>query len=342
MTTNNNSKLGSKTAFPIITKEKGSLENSDTDKYKEVLESGKSNIMVCVRCRPLSKKESEISNIETVKILNGKVVVILDPVEYNGPEDIFKNRTKEQQYAFDYAMDKSAKQQVIYEKSTKFLLSGVVQGFNATVFAYGATGSGKTHTMLGNGEEPGIMVRALADLFTIIETSKEKQFKIKLFYVEIYNETLRDLLAKGETLELREDPDRGSVLVGVKEMEVGSSSEVFKLLLKGNQNRTTEATNMNETSSRSHAVLQITIENKLNKSSEIISGKFILVDLAGSERASNSNNSGIRQVEGANINKSLLALGNCINALVDINNGSNKSFIPWRDSKLTRILKVII
>ena len=97
---------------------------------------------------------------------------------------------------------------------------------------------------------------------------------------------------------------------------------------------------MNETSSRSHAVLQIFVENKLkDKESEVIVGKFILVDLAGSERAANTQNSGIRLIEGASINKSLLSLGNCINALVDISNGSGKTFIPWRDSKLTRILK---
>lgn len=317
-------------------------DENDTENFKSVMNTGKTNILVCVRCRQLNKKESEVSDIETVKILNKKVVIVLDPVQYNGPEDIFKNRSREQQYAFDYVFDKNTKQAEVYELSTKFLLAGIIQGYNGTVFAYGATGAGKTYTMLGNGEEPGIMARALADLFSIVETTKDKQFKIKLFYIEVYNELLRDLLGKGETLELREDPLKGSVLIGVKEIEVNNSSEVFKLLLKGNLNRTQEATNMNETSSRSHAILQITIDNKSNtiNKNEIISGKFILVDLAGSERASMNNNTGMRLVEGGNINKSLLALGNCINALVEINNGSGKTFIPWRDSKLTRILKV--
>jgi kinesin family protein 18/19 len=310
----------------------------DTDKQKELMTSGKANILVVVRCRPLSKKEIEFSEVETVKIVNEKVVFILDPLEATGVDDPPLHRSKEQQYAFDYAFDKTTTQQKIYENSCKFLLPGIIEGYNATVFAYGATGAGKTYTMLGTDEEPGVMVRSLSDLFNII-SNENGNVKVKLTYIEIYNETLRDLLNNGESLELREDQHKGSQLVGVNEVEVNNSTEVFKILMKGNKNRTTEATNMNETSSRSHAVLQITVENR-KSNTETTSGKFILVDLAGSERATNSKNTGLRLIEGGNINKSLLALGNCINALYDINNGVSKSFIPWRDSKLTRILKV--
>jgi kinesin family protein 18/19 len=314
----------------------------DTEKQKEIMSSGKANILVVVRCRPLSKKETELSDIETVKIVNSKVVFLLDPVEMKtGVGDDPLHRSKEQQYAFDYAFDKTSRQPEIYENSTKFLVSGVLEGFNATVFAYGATGAGKTFTMLGADNEPGIMVRTLSDLFSAINSTSDSKFKVKLNYIEIYNETLRDLLGTGESLELREDPAKGCIVVGVNDMEVTESNEVFKLLLKGNKARTTESTNVNETSSRSHAVLQITIENRKNNSPEMTTARLILVDLAGSERASATKNTGIRLLEGANINKSLLALGNCINALVDINNtGNSKSFIPWRDSKLTRILKV--
>lgn len=312
----------------------------DTQKHKELMSSGKANIFVVVRCRPLSKKETELSNVETVKIINEKVVFILDPIELTGSEDTPLHRSKEQQYAFDHAFDKATTQQQIYENSAKFLIPGIIEGFNATVFAYGSTGAGKTHTMLGTDEEPGIMVRSLSDLFSIIESGNSNNIRVKLTYIEIYNETLRDLLGTGETLELREDPIKGSQLVGVNEMEVNNSTEVFTLLLKGNKNRTTEATNMNETSSRSHAVLQIMVENR-KSNTDVTAGKFILVDLAGSERATNSKNTGLRLIEGGNINKSLLALGNCINALYDISNGVSKSFIPWRDSKLTRILKVL-
>jgi kinesin family protein 18/19 len=314
----------------------------DTHKLKESMNNGKSNILVCVRCRPLTKKEIDVSNIETVKILNKKIVIVLDPIEYNGHEEVFKNRSREQQYAFDYVFDNHSTQQEVYENSSKFLIPGITQGFNATVFAYGATGAGKTHTMLGTGREPGMMVRSLGDLFSTIEASTQRQFKVKISYVEVYNETLRDLLGNsGDNLDLREDPTKGSVIVGVKELEVNTSTQVFELLLKGNKSRTTESTNMNETSSRSHAVLQILVENKAGNSekNESVISKFILVDLAGSERAANTKNTGMRLIEGASINKSLLSLGNCINALVEISNGSSKTFIPWRDSKLTRLLK---
>jgi kinesin family protein 18/19 len=267
------------------TSAKPDINEIDTDKQKELMSSGKANILVLVRCRPLSKKEIEFSEVETVKIINEKVVFILDPLEATGADDVPLHRSKEQQYAFDYAYDKSIGQQQIYENSCKFLLPGIIEGYNATVFAYGATGAGKTYTMLGTDEEPGIMVRSLSDLFDII-SNENGNIKVKLTYIEIYNETLRDLLNNGENLELREDNNKGSHLIGVNEIEVNSSTEVFKVLMKGNKNRTTESTNMNETSSRSHAVLQILVENR-KSNTEANVGKFILVDLAGSERATN-------------------------------------------------------
>jgi kinesin family protein 18/19 len=324
-------------------------DDIDTAKLKENMSNGRTNILVTVRCRPLSKKESDISGVETIKVLNGKVVCVLDNntstvdnSNRSSSTDLLKNRSRgEQQYAFDYVFDKTSSQDEVYEKSTKFLLDGVVQGFNATVFAYGATGAGKTYTMLGTGEKPGIMAKGLNDLFKMIEKMRDRDFRIKLIYVEIYNELIRDLLGNGDkNLEMQEDKNKGTIIKGVNEIEVTSTVEVFSLLLKGNKNRATESTNANETSSRSHAVLQITLENKMKNANEITSGKFIMVDLAGSERASATQNTGIRLVEGANINKSLLALSKCISYLVEESNGNAQSHIPWRESKLTRMLKV--
>ena len=312
----------------------------DTNKFKDSMSQGNPNILVAVRCRPLMSKEMEISKEYTIQILNRKVVCVIDP---GNTEDVFKNKSREQQYAFDYAFDKDDTQLDVYDNTTKFLLPGILDGFNTTIFAYGATGAGKTYTMLGTGDEPGIMVHSLSDLFSNIEKSKqEREFTLKLSYVEVYNETLRDLLEKGENLELREDPTKGSHVAGLSETEVVNVTEVFKLLLKGNKNRTTEATNVNESSSRSHAVLQISVNKGISsqQKNENILAKFILVDLAGSERAANTQNTGMRLVEGGNINRSLLNLGNCINALVEISNGAEKTFVPWRNSKLTRILKV--
>jgi kinesin family protein 18/19 len=205
--------------------------------------------------------------------------------------------------------------------------------------------------MLGNGdgegiENAGIMPRALSDLFKLIENSKSKniEYRLNLSYLEIYNEAIRDLLSDSDkALELREDPYNGSQVVNLSEIVVTNTTDVFKLLTKGNSNRTVESTNLNEASSRSHAILQIVVESKDKSDSldpKVIVGKFVLVDLAGSERSSTTKNTGMRLIEGGNINRSLLALGTCINKLVETSEKGTKVFIPWRDSKLTRILKV--
>ena len=251
---------------------------------------------------------------------------------------------KEKQYAFDYVFDESTDQKTVFEKSTQFLIEGVTDGYNATVFAYGATGAGKTHTMLGKPSNHGIFGNSFEELFrNINEQSKDKDFKVKMSFIEIYNEAIFDLLMPSDKgLELREDATKGIHVAGISEIKAGSTSEVLELLYLGNQNRSTEPTDANEESSRSHAILLVTVEHKEKESgpdAEVKVGKFSLIDLAGSERAANTNNSGIRLVEGANINRSLLALGNCITLLFQNSEKKTKSYIPYRDSKLTRLLK---
>lgn len=241
-------------------------------------------------------------------------------------------------------------------------------GYNATVLAYGATGSGKTFTMLGTPSSPGIMLLTLKELYERVGVATGlrprgsdgsdasaasaaapssvasaaasgggKEIKVTLSYVEIYNENIRDLLTDApDFLDLREDPVRGPTVAGVSDHAVSSPSEVMELLARGNLRRTQEATAANSESSRSHAVLQIVVEQKDRGGDQLRIGKLTLLDLAGSERASNTQNRGIRLREGANINRSLLALGNVINALVTAKKGS---YIPYRDSKLTRLLK---
>ena len=247
------------------------------------------------------------------------------------------NQIKEQQFFFDYVFDKNSSQQTIYEYTTKNLLSGILDGFNATVFAYGATGAGKTYTMLGTSKEKGIMPRSISELFKLLSSYKNKEFKMIVAYIEIYNENIRDLLGDGNVIDITEDPGKGVILIGAKEIEVDNTENFYELLSIGNNKRTTGSTNNNEYSSRSHAVLRINLDSIDKNSNEIISGKFILVDLAGSEKTSSNLTNNVnqeRQKEGSNINKSLLALGVCINALA-----SKSKFIPWRNSKLTRILK---
>ncbi len=305
----------------------------------------KTNITVAVRKRPLSKKEQEFNSSVIARILDKKIVVLLDPYEYNGHSDVFKNRSKEQHYAFDYAFDDNTSQEDLFNNTVAPLIPTVLDGYNCTVFAYGATGAGKTYTMLGTDQNPGVMPLSLKYLFENIENiTSDKLVNVKLWYLEIYNECLRDLIKPNndDNIDIREDPQRGTLISGITEVLVKKTQDIMLLLRKGNKNRTTETTNANETSSRSHAVLQLTVEIKDKNSGiqqEVKTSRFSLIDLAGSERASATQNKGIRLIEGGNINRSLLTLGNCITALADFAEKGIKPHIPYRDSKLTRILK---
>jgi kinesin family protein 18/19 len=318
----------------------------ETDDYVQQLNKGSSNILVAVRARPFTKKEREVNTFEIFEILDDKVVILLDPsLVAPVPEEAFRvNRSKEKRYAFDYVFDKTSSQQDVYDRTTGFLLEGVIAGFNATVFAYGATGAGKTYTMLGDQDCPGVMLKTIMELFRSMDANSfERRFKVKLSYLEIYNENIRDLISNSnDHLEVWEDPVRGVNVAGLTEVHAENAETVVDMVRIGNRRRTCEPTMANETSSRSHAVLQISIEHTDKASgseAEVVLGKLSLIDLAGSERASNTQNRGLRLIEGANINRSLLALGNCINALYDANMKGTKSYIPYRDSKLTRILK---
>ncbi|CAD8105985.1 unnamed protein product [Paramecium sonneborni] len=316
----------------------------ETKKFIDELKNGVSNILVAIRVRPLSQKERSLSEFETIRILDNKMIVLLDPEQEREDDLLRKNRLKETNFAFDFVFDDFASQQMIYENTTEFLLEGVLEGYNTTVFCYGATGSGKTFTMIGTQQEVGLMPRALQQLFnySIQDRFKDTQFKVS--YVEIYNENIRDLLtSEDKNLEIREDKNNGIQIAGVIEVEVKTVSEVLALLKVGNKNRSKEATDANKESSRSHAILQLQVETKDKAAGiqeQIIQSKFSLVDLAGSERAANTNNKGQRMIEGANINKSLLVLGNCIQSLSEANEkGIKNPFIPFRNSKLTRLLK---
>jgi len=216
--------------------------NKSTTKHKKYSKAELKNIfsknclLVAVRIRNLNNKEIEISLNETIRKIDRDTIVITEPIntELNLVEkDSSNNRQKlkENYFTFDFIFDKEANQEEIYLNTSKLLLEEVLEGFNATIFAYGATGSGKTFTMVGNGENPGIMVRAVSDLFSLIELRKNKNFKIKIMYVEVYNEILRDLISGKNDLELREDPKLGTQIMGASEEQVLSAGDVFKLLM---------------------------------------------------------------------------------------------------------------
>jgi kinesin family protein 18/19 len=209
---------------------------------------------------------------------------VLDPSAES--DDILRvNRAHDRRYAFDFAFDADTSQNTLYENTTRFLIDGVVNGFNATVFAYGATGAGKTYTMLGSPDSPGIMMLTLQDLFAKMRDDSSRKghiYRVSLSYVEVYNENIRDLLSPGtEYLDLREDPVKGPVVAGVTELSATSTEEVMHLLRRGNRARTQEPTRANAESSRSHAVLQIIVEQTERAGEHVKIGKLSLVDLAG-------------------------------------------------------------
>jgi kinesin family protein 18/19 len=324
----------------------GGDDGPTSDEHEQAMWAGQSNIMVAVRSRPLLSHDRNRKNI--LKVLDRKMVVIMDPGRKNEHDPVGRNRSREKKYAFDHAFDPEDDTETVYNHTTRFLIYGVLNGFNATVFAYGCTGAGKTYTMLGTPESPGIMALTLQDMFSKImeleaDYSKMVAYKVLVSFLEIYNENIRDLLCptpSTEYLDLREDPVKGPTVSGITEIEASSSAEIMGLLARGNTNRTMEATAANAVSSRSHAVLQVIVEERDKAPgavAEVKVGKLSLIDLAGSERASTTNNRGQRLIEGANINRSLLALGNCINALGE--KASRGAFVPYRDSKLTRLLK---
>ncbi|KAJ7774259.1 kinesin-like protein [Mycena maculata] len=254
-------------------------------------------------------------------------------------------RYKDKRFMFDKVFNNEARQQDVYEATAQPLLQGLLDGYNATVFAYGATGCGKTHTISGTETDPGIIYLTMADLFQRIDDRRDEwNVEVMVTFLEIYNEEIRDLLADPATptprggLSIRED--KTVKVAGLAELRPNSAEEVKEIVLQGNLRRTQSPTLANATSSRSHAVLQVHVTQSprtASLSEQRTMATLSIIDLAGSERAAATTNMGQRMVEGANINKSLLALGNCINALCE--SGGAVRHVPYRNSKLTRLLK---
>ncbi|XP_017784963.1 PREDICTED: kinesin-like protein KIF19 isoform X2 [Nicrophorus vespilloides] len=310
--------------------------SSDSDSSrKPPTGSVQERLMVAVRIRPLKTDENQRVLFTT----NNKNVIIGDYADKN--DVLRQKRGSDKQYSFDVVFGEDSTQEEVYEKTTGSLVKDILNGYNATVFAYGATGAGKTHTMVGDPSQPGIMIRALNDLFNAVK-DKQDQYSVTMSYLEIYNEQIRDLLNPGSGyLELREDARGRSIQVaGLTEISTNSTNDVMVLLQKGNKARTVEPTAMNKTSSRSHALLSVTVKQTIpidkrdHLRMRVKQGRLFMIDLAGSERANKTKNRGKRLQEGAHINRSLLALGNCINAL-----SGGARYVNYRDSKLTRLLK---
>ncbi|KAL8169784.1 UNVERIFIED_CONTAM: Kinesin-like protein kif18a [Gekko kuhli] len=307
------------------------------------------HVKVVVRVRPENQKEKD-GNFSKVLQVVDKHMLVFDPkVEevsfFHGKKvpyrDLNKRLNKDLKFVFDAVFDENSSQLEVFEHTTKIVLDGFLNGYNCTVLAYGATGAGKTHTMLGSPEDPGVMYLTMVELYNSIDRMKEeKHCALAVSYLEVYNEQIRDLLVNSGPLAVREDPQKRVLVHGLTLYQPKSAKEILQMLDYGNRNRTQHPTDVNASSSRSHAVFQIYLRQQdktasINQNVRI--AKLSLIDLAGSERACATNAKGARFREGANINRSLLALGNVINALADPK--SKKQHIPYRNSKLTRLLK---
>ncbi|XP_076361911.1 kinesin heavy chain-like isoform X2 [Tachypleus tridentatus] len=243
-------------------------------------------------------------------------------------------------YIYDKVFKPNATQEKVYNEAAKAIVKDVLMGYNGTIFAYGQTSSGKTHTMEGVLDDPikqGVIPRIINDIFNYIYSMDENvEFHIKVSYFEIYLDKVKDLLDVTKTnLSVHEDKNRVPYVKGATERFVTSPEEVMEVIDEGKSNRHIAVTNMNEHSSRSHSVFLINVKQEHMENQKKLSGKLYLVDLAGSEKVSKTGAEGMVLDEAKNINKSLSALGNVISALAD----GNKSHIPYRDSKLTRILQ---
>ncbi|XP_041104453.1 kinesin-like protein KIF13A isoform X8 [Polyodon spathula] len=311
-----------------------------------------SKVKVAVRVRPMNRREIELNTKCVVDMEENQTVLRPPPSNSKG-----ENRKQTKVFAFDYcfwSMDESnvtkyAGQEVVFKCLGEGILENAFQGYNACIFAYGQTGSGKSFSMMGNADQPGLIPRLCGALFERVskEGNESHSFKVEVSYMEIYNEKVRDLLdPKGNriSLKVREHKVLGPYVDGLSQLAVTCFEDIELLMSEGNKSRTVAATNMNEESSRSHAVFSIIVTQTLydlqsGNSGEKVS-KVSLVDLAGSERVSKTGAAGERLKEGSNINKSLTTLGLVISALADQSAGKGKTkFVPYRDSVLTWLLK---
>jgi len=330
------------------------------------------SVQVAIRLRPFNQTELLQTNHHHH---NGSAAIAMNPIQNTVSVGGTKNNRV---FTFDHALSQNVGQAEVYRTCVEALTASCLEGYNATVFAYGQTGSGKTYTMLGNYNDGtvssggGIIPRAFAEIFEKLSGNLQlESYEIKLQYLELYGDEIRDLLSSTRSEKSLNIRDHGwknesePEVVGASEVVVESPEEAMILLERGSLRRVTASTAMNRNSSRSHAILSVVIEQTFaitNDSSspeddsdpssecrddrsddksvemQVKRSKFNFVDLAGSERQKKTGASGERLKEGIDINKGLLALGNVISALGDLKK-RGKTFVPYRDSKLTRLLK---
>ncbi|XP_060917529.1 kinesin-like protein KIF2A isoform X2 [Labrus mixtus] len=291
-------------------------------------------ICVCVRARPLNKKELSVKDLDVITIPSKDVVMVHEPKQKVDLTRYLENQT----FRFDYAFDENSTNEMVYRFTAQPLVETIFERGMATCFAYGQTGSGKTHTMGGDFSgknqdcSKGIYALSARDVFLMIKKPIYKKLDLQIYatFFEIYSGKVFDLLNRKTKLRVLEDGKQQVQVVGLQEREVKCTEDVLKLIEVGNSCRTSGQTSANAHSSRSHAVFQIILRRRGK-----MHGKFSLIDLAGNERGADTSSADRQtRLEGAEINKSLLALKECIRAL-----GRNKPHTPFRASKLTQVLR---
>lgn len=301
------------------------------------LDTESDNVRVVVRCRPMNEKEVASGCGLSVNVDESRgIITVKNPGARKGEPP--------KHFTYDRVFGLDAKQVDVYNDAARPIVNCVLEGYNGTIFAYGQTGTGKTFTMEGVRTVPelrGIIPNSFAHIFgRIAKMDGDIRFLVRVSYLEIYNENVRDLLGKDQNakLEVKERPDIGVYVKDLSSYVMNNADDLDRTMTLGNKNRSVGATNMNERSSRSHAIFSITVEcseKGPDGQHHVRMGKLHLVDLAGSERQAKTGATGQRLKEATQINLSLSTLGNVISALVD----GKSTHIPYRNSKLTRLLQ---
>ena len=297
-----------------------------------MLKDKSESVKVVVRCRPLGNKEMEEQRECIVNVdMNACFIQVYNP----------QNIKEIKSFTFDHTYDWRATQELIFNQTALPILESIMEGYNGTIFAYGQTGTGKTYTMEGsdNEKDKGIIPRSIDWIFNNIKNYPAQQFLVRVSFVEIYNEEVRDLLSKVKRQKLNvREKDKVFYVENVTIIQAENSKMTLDIMKAGRVNRATGATKMNPGSSRSHSIFSITVESSTTDEAgeaHYKVGKLNLVDLAGSERQSKTESTGERFVEATKINLSLTCLGSVINKLVS----GKQQYIPYRDSKLTMLLQ---
>eukprot|EP00736_Rhodelphis_marinus_P012167 Rmarinus@m.14411 len=289
-------------------------------------------VRVLCRIRPLNKREAEM---ELNAVEDERVDFDVTDGQRIDVATLFHTDT----FAYDRIFESTTSQDDVFKDCAMPAIQDVLDGYNGTIFCYGQTGSGKTYTMMGDFHDPscrGIVPRVNEYIFQQVAAENGTNYAVECSYLEIYNEMVNDLLDPNSTnLNVRESPKAGFFVAGLKKRIVKCKKDIEDCIQLGEKNRATACTLMNDRSSRSHSLLQISIQQKLHDGATM-SGRMNLVDLAGSEKVAKTGARGQTLIEAKKINQSLSALGKCIHLL---SNQSKKSHIPFRDSKLTKILQ---